>query len=157
VEFVAGNPPRSRPVGQRTSWGTFATSALFATAGGLMVWFAGASLLSGFRTLRQRVRLVESGHAAAGVVDRLEPVHGRSRILSYDCHYRFFLPARGSDPPQVLEGSISLYPRQSRRFQPGQPLLILFDPQDPATHTVDLHQARTEDPAALWRPANLKA
>jgi hypothetical protein len=152
VEYVPSDPRRNRPSGKGTPVSTFVIELAFALAGGIMTWTGAAWLITGFRTLSRRVRLIETGNAAAGLIDRLEPVLGKSGTpLSVNCEYHYRIPDRTGSPVQSHQGSVSLYPRQARSLRVGQLLLVLFDPERPEEHAVDVHHARLEDPCALWR------
>jgi hypothetical protein len=158
IEYLASDPQRNRPLRKPalSDLGFFLMVTLAALLGGVIIYYGAAMLISGIRALARLVRLIETGDVTAGVVDCLKPVgkhlHGPR---AYDCCYRYLIPARGGAPSHVESGTLSLHSRLARRMQPGHVLLVVFNPERPEEHAVDIHKARYEDPAELL-PADAK-
>jgi len=152
IEYLPSDPRRNRPVRKPSpnDWGFFLMVTLIPLCGGVMIYSGATTLVSGIRSLARCVQLIETGHVTAGLVDCLEPVGKRRHgAAAYNCGYRYLIPPRGGVPSQIKSGAVSLHSRLARRMQPGDVLLVVFNPEQPEEHTVDIHRARYEDPAAL--------
>jgi hypothetical protein len=154
IVYLPGDPRQNRPQGQfGASAGVGVVLAMFLGFGVLPTLFGATMLIVGLQTLASRVRLIETGEATAGIVERLEPT-GRSSQwpVAYECSYRYLVPAQRGAQAQVMRGTVVLYPRQAT-MRVGDLVLVVFDPDLPHQHAVDIHQARWEEPAALWKAA----
>ena len=104
------------------------------------------------RAAWRHVQIVRRGRAALGVV-----VDPQSSVAA-------------DEPPDVLlytfpdhtgrqwTGTVTVpLPESDSGWQPGSPLLVLFDPGEPARHEPDLFEARSDDLAALLRAAGINS
>jgi hypothetical protein len=151
VAYVSGDPRQNRlRVGFGAAAEGFLALAAFLLLGAIMALGGAVWLVHGIRTLVRTVHLIQAGQPAAGIVDRLEPVCGKSGTpRSFDCTYHFLPAPWTGAPSQVQHGTVSLDPSEAKDMQPGDLLLILFNPKQPEQNTVDIYNARTEDPATL--------
>lgn len=117
--------------------------------GGAMMYGGIRWLAAGIRNLVRQMRLIRTGIATAGLIDKLQPSGGKSREAAVECSYRYFVFRKRGEPAAVLKGTVSLYPRQARGLKVNDPLLIVFDSDQPENHAVDAHHARLENPADL--------
>ena len=152
IEYVGSDAQKNRPVARsgRLDAGGFLVFSLFFLFGSGLVSVGAKMLAAGIRRLRRRVQLITTGQATAGVIESLEPVGKNPDCpTAYECCYEYFVPARGGKPARLIPGNVSLYPRHARRMQPGDLLLVVFDPEQPEEHAVDIRRARYEEPADL--------
>lgn len=158
VTYVARDPRQNRPAQHGSIVPAFVIQALLVLIGGALVFGGAAMLVFGIRELARKVRLIETGEPAAGLIDRVEPVVHRSRTpRAFDCTYHYLVPAWVGVPSQIKQGTITLNPQQAKHMQPGGLLLVVFDPERPAEHTVDIYKARHEEPGTLLpTPRNLR-
>jgi hypothetical protein len=152
IEYLPGAPQRNRPVARsgRLDAGCFLVLSFFFLIGSGLTYGGAKMLAAGIHTLRRRVQLIATGQATAGLIDGLEPVGKNPNLpLACNCSYRYYVPAQNRKPSRIFRGKLSIHPRLAKRLRPGDLLLIVFDPEQPEDHTVDVHRARFENPADL--------
>lgn len=148
VEYLASDPRRNRPAGPMSPSSVLAPLVM-CLVGVAMLYGGTRWLAAGIRSLRRQVRLIRTGRATAGLIDRLQPSGGKSRDAAVECSYRYFVSGNRGEPASVMRGTVSLYPRQARNLKVNDSLLIVFESDQPENHAVDVHHARLENPADL--------
>jgi len=129
-------------VGVNAEWGLLILGGI-----GSLFAFVGISLAAiAVVAAWQRTRLVRFGTPALGVVDELVENDSALKVAgTYRLTYRFT-----DDHGQTWEGSS---PTQSwslaARWDPGETILVLYDPRNPRRNEPDIWEARMGDLARL--------
>jgi hypothetical protein len=119
--------------GSRTAW-------MLAAGGGLLVGAIGAALvLSALRECGRRIALLRSGTPAAGSVVALEVVEN---VRINQRNPVFLRVAYKDELGRAHEGASAWLPVALRqRWQPGDPVRVVYDPFDPAKCEIDIFGA----------------
>jgi hypothetical protein len=129
----------SDPTVQRAGGAVWLTGMEPFLAIGFATWGLGIyQFVKGVRDVRRRVRLVESGTPALGVVDGVEFGSYRTRRWVQSVRYRYFIDA--ASPALVGVESGLAFERDELRE--GETILVIYDPADPARHEIDFFRAR---------------
>jgi hypothetical protein len=144
IEYDSTSPATSRRAGTEAhaEWGLLILGGI----GGLFTLF-GISLTSiAALASGQRTRLVRFGTPALGVVDEVIENESPLKVAgTYRLTYRFTdgngqtWEGRGPPQPWSLAG----------RWDPGETILVLYDPRNPRRNEPDIWEARMEDLATL--------
>jgi hypothetical protein len=145
VEYVEARPEESRlDIGGHSSpWlGVMITLGI----GLLLLGLSLLATVSAWRDVAPRIRLIRNGIPAVGrvthVVAKDPPmvVKGQQPRMNYVLQFRFSTP----DGQEFAGESVPLSDRQLR-WQPGEPILILYHPANPSVHEPDLFGTRADD------------
>jgi hypothetical protein len=144
IRYVRSDPGKNRPAGSNgLMW-----IAVGLTAGGAVALFCGLSLIAGrVRAINEQVRLTTTGRPVIGIIDSVERHNPRKGSAYRIVHYRYL--AAGPSSEKVFQGQFRCCDRSSKKWRPGDPLVVLVDEGDPARHAPDRFHARPEDLATL--------
>ncbi len=140
VEYAANNPGDNRAVGESAEglWVIWLLLGIGALFGSLGIVFLGYALVQSGR----RARLVREGTPALGTVDAVVKDDGAVKVKgNYRLAYHFTdnegntWEGRGPSQPWSL----------AARWNPGETILVLYDPRDPRRNEADVFEARSDD------------
>jgi hypothetical protein len=134
----------------RPAWGTIGVGLAVGVFGGLMGLGGVALVLRRVAAINEQVRLVTTGQPVLGLIDAVQEVKGSKGSVTYTLAYRY-LPDAGDPSARVRNGTCERLSWRAPSWQPGGPILVLVDPDDPERHAADLFDARPDDLARLCR------
>jgi hypothetical protein len=145
IEYDRTNPASTRLAGQVSTMGPIG----FAILGGIGLLFAIVGLVLVACVLvrsGRRVRLIQTGVPAIGVVTGVAEDGGAVKVTgTYRVAYQFADPSGatwpGRGPPQPYSLAF--------RWNPGDAMLVLYDPRNPNRNEADLFETRSDELAAL--------
>ncbi len=112
----------------------------------LAAWLVAPLLvILGVCDIRRRVKLIEEGSPALGVIDHVEV--GRGRKGKAYITFLVYTFQTGEEPNRLVHHGelrrVSLY--APGEVKPGDRVLILYDPDDPTRNEIDRFDARQAD------------
>jgi hypothetical protein len=146
IQYVRSEPSNNRPAKDAASaaWAPI----VLAGFGGLFAVIGLALLGYALARATRRVRIVRDGVPALGVVDELEIDESAGKVNGVP-FYRLTYTFTDEDG-KTNEGHSAALPRALQdRWQPGDPILILYDRANPTRNEADIFQARADDLARL--------
>jgi hypothetical protein len=116
------------------------------TAIGLAAWTGAlCCLIGGIRSIRCKVQLIAEGSPALGLIDHVEIGQGRKgrRFIRF-LRYSFLIDEGGTRSVRhaELRPSVLYHPGE---VSPGDLVLVVYDPSNPACHEIDRFDARQDD------------
>ena len=151
IEYDRTDPATSRRAGTEAhaEWGLLILGGI----GGLFATVGIALTATAFVASGQRTRLVRFGTPALGVVDEVVENASALKVAnSYRLTYRFTdgngQTWEGQGPPQPWS--------LAARWEPGETILVLYDPRNPRRSEPDIWEVRMEDLARLKDEGNAK-
>jgi hypothetical protein len=148
VEFSAERPDLNRLVGLERppmGWPGFALIMVFSVIGLLGLWLMATALLRAQR----RSRMIMGGRPCLGRVNEVVGPAERDAVPHHRSKY--YLGYSFTDHKGIVrEGRTqTLTPNVVGHWQPGDPILVLYHPENIHRHEVDLYGVRGDDLARL--------
>lgn len=116
--------------------------------GSVALAFGVRFLLAGIRDIGRKVRLIEEGEVALGVIDAVEIAKGRrGGEIVRRMRYRYAVGPQGSEQlfNVDLDGIFQTWSYLPGDIREGEIVLVAYDPQNPERHEIDRFDARRGD------------